>query len=472
MGEKVNAVEPYELSLHEAAEQIREKKLSPVELTESVLGRIKAVDERVGAFVTVMQDQAVRAARTAEKEIADGAYRGPLHGVCIAVKDLLDTAGVLTTSSSRTRADHVPDTDAAVVEHLEAAGAVIIGKTHTHEFAYGVITPTTRNPWNLDHIPGGSSGGSGAAVAARMCQGAIGSDTGGSVRIPSAVCGTVGLKPTYGRVSRRGTTSLSWSLDHLGPLTNSVHDAALMMDAIAGYDRADPATRDVPVPRHTEQLTAGVENLVFGVPRNYFFDQLDPEVESAVRAAIEQLAGLGAELREVEIPYPDLYMPAEFGILVPEASAYHQEALRKVGDLYEDDVRVLLEVGELMLATDYIKAQRMRTLIQQGWRDMFDGLDAVLAPTLPAVAARVGELAFTWPDGEEEPVINSYVRTSAPGNLTGLPALSVPCGFSAGGMPIGLQIIGRPFAEPTVLRVGAAYEAATDWSDRRPAGLS
>ncbi|MFC5994318.1 amidase [Pseudonocardia hispaniensis] len=461
-------MEPYELTLHEAAEQIRERQLSPVELTESVLGRIDALDKRVGAFASVMHEQALRAARDAEKEIADGAYRGPLHGVCIGVKDLLDTAGVPTTSSSRTRADHVPDTNAAVVDHLEAAGAVIVGKTHTHEFAYGVITPTTRNPWNLDHIPGGSSGGSGAAVAARMCQGAIGTDTGGSVRIPSAVCGTVGLKPTYGRVSRRGTTSLSWSLDHIGPLTNNVRDAALMMDVIAGYDRADPATVDVPVPRHADGLAAGVEGLVLGVPRNYFFDRIDPEVEAAVREAIGQLEGLGAQLREIDLPHPELYMPAEFGILVPEATAYHQQNLRRMAELYEPDVRVFLEAGELVLATDYIKALRVRTLIQQGWKQMFDGLDAVLAPTLPATAAKVGQTSFTWPDGQEEAVINSYVRTSAPGNLTGLPALSLPCGFDDTGLPIGLQIIGTPFAEPTVLRIGAAYETATDWSDRRP----
>lgn len=462
---------PYELTLHQAAEQIRERQLSPVELTESVLGRIDALDDRVGAFASVMHEQALHAARAAEKEIVDGSYRGPLHGICIGVKDLIDTAGVATTSSSRTRTDRVPDTNAAVVDHLEAAGAVIVGKTHTHEFAYGVLTPTTRNPWHLDHVPGGSSGGSAAAVVARMCQGAIGTDTGGSVRIPSAVCGTVGLKPTYGRISRRGTTSLSWSLDHIGPLTNSVRDAALMMDVIAGYDRDDPATRDVPVPRHTENLTAGVEGMVLGVPRNYFFDHIDPEVEAAVREAIRQLEGLGARLREIDIPYPELYMPAEFGILVPEASAYHQQSLRQMGELYEPDVRGLLEAGELVLATDYIKAQRARTLLQQGWRDMFDGLDAVLAPTLPATAAEVGQTSFTWPDGSQEAVINSCVRTSAPGNLTGLPGLSVPCGFDRSGLPIGLQILGKPFAEPTVLRVGAAYEDATDWADRMPEGL-
>lgn len=461
-------MEPYELSLHDAADQIRSRTLSPVELTESVLARIESVDSRLGAFATVTAEEAMRAAQDAEKEIMDGRYRGPLHGVCVGVKDLLDTQGIPTTCSSRTRSDHVATTDAAVVEHLNAAGAILVGKTHTHEYAYGVITPTTRNPWDLDRIPGGSSGGSGAAVAARMCQGAIGTDTGGSVRIPSAVCGTVGLKPTYGRVSRRGVTPLSWSLDHVGPLTRTVRDAAVMMDAIAGYDRDDPMTRDVPVSDHVQGLRGGVDNLVLGLPRNYFFDAIDPEVETAVRTAAQEFEALGAEIREIDLPHAEEYMAAEFGLLVPEASAVHQQTLRTKADLYEDDVRTLLEAGELILATDYIKALQARTLIQQAWRDMFTDLDAVLAPTLPAVAAKVGQQTFTWPDGTEEPVINAYVRTSAPGNLTGLPALSLPCGFNTDNLPIGLQIIGKPFAETTVLRIAAAYEHATDWSNRYP----
>lgn len=463
-------MEPYELNLREAADQIRGGQLSPAELTDSVLSRIDDVDGQVGAFATVTGEQARRAARDAEKEITNGEYRGPLHGVCVGVKDLFNTAGIPSTSSSRTRSDYVPAADATMVERLAADGAIMVGKTHTHEFAYGVITPTTRNPWNLDRVPGGSSGGSAAAVAAQMCPAAIGTDTGGSVRIPSAACGAVGIKPTYGRVSRRGLTLLSWSLDHVGPLTRTVGDAALMMDALAGYDRADPATCDEAVPNHSEELAAGTKNLVLGVPRNYFFDSIDPEIETTVRTAIQKFEDLGAELREIDLPYAELYLATWYGLLVPEASAYHQQTLRKHGDLLEEDVRTFFEAGELMLATDYIKAMRARTLIQQGWRDMFTelGLDAVLAPTLPAVAATVGQQAFTWPDGAEESVINAYVRTSAPGNLTGLPSLSLPCGFNTDGLPVGLQIIGKPFAEPTVLRVGAAYEAATDWPSHAP----
>ncbi|MEO6958341.1 MAG: amidase, partial [Antricoccus sp.] len=244
-------MQPYELTLSEAAELIGSKQLSPVELTESVLGRIDAVDGKVGAFALVTAERAMNDAKRAADEIAAGNYRGALHGVTVGVKDLVDTADIATTSSSKTRLDNVPSADAAVVERLSGAGAVLVGKTHTHEFAYGVLTPTTRNPWNLEHIPGGSSGGSAAAIASGMCHGAIGTDTGGSIRIPSSVCGTVGLKPTYGRVSRRGITSLSWALDHVGPITRTVRDAALMMNVLAGYDRADPGTVNEPVPDFT-----------------------------------------------------------------------------------------------------------------------------------------------------------------------------------------------------------------------------
>lgn len=459
-------MQPYELTLTEAAQKIGSKELSPVELTESVLGRIEAVDGKVGAFATVTAERAIADAKRVADDIAAGNYLGPLHGVTVGVKDLVDTAGIPTTSSSKTRQDNIPAADAAVVERLSGAGAVLVGKTHTHEFAYGVLTPTTRNPWNLEHIPGGSSGGSAAAIASQMCHGAIGTDTGGSIRIPSSLCGAVGLKPTFGRVSRRGIASLSWALDHAGPIARTVHDVALMMNVLAGYDRTDPGTVREPVPDFTAGIDGGVEGMVFGLPTNYYFDNVDPEVDTAVRAAIDVLAGLGAEIREVELPLADTYMPVEFGILVPEASSYHQRLLREKADLYTDDVRVFLDAGELMLATDYIRSLRVRTLIQEGWRDMFDGLDAVVAPTVPGTAARVGQETFNW--STEETVINAYVRTSAPGNLTGLPGLSVPCGFSAEGLPIGLQILGKPFAEQTVLRIGAAYEAANPDAGKVP----
>lgn len=460
-------MKPYEMNALQAGEAIRNKQLSPVELVDSVLERIEAVDGRVGAYVTVTSDLARAAAATAADEIAAGRYRGPLHGVSVGVKDLVDTAGVLTTSSSRTMAGNVPTSDGAVVERLREAGAVMVGKTQTHEFAFGVITPTTRNPWNLDHIPGGSSGGSGAALAAGMCHLAIGTDTGGSIRIPSAVNGVVGLKPTYGRVSRRGIASLSWSLDHVGPMARTVADVAAMLQVLAGYDRADPATVAEPVPDYSAQLTRDLAGVRLGLPRNYFFDNTDPAVEAAVRAAAEALAGAGAEVVEVDVPLPAAYMPAEYALFMSEASAYHQRRLRDQADDFEPDVRLLLEAGEMILATDYIKALRVRTLLQAGWRDLFaTGLDAVIAPTLPNVAAKVGQEQFTH--GEPEAIIDSYVRTSAPGNLTGLPALSVPCGFSDDGLPIGLQIIGKPFREAEVLGLGAAWERLNPAAGRVP----
>ncbi|MDT7557079.1 MAG: aspartyl-tRNA(Asn)/glutamyl-tRNA(Gln) amidotransferase subunit [Pseudonocardiales bacterium] len=459
-------MEPYELTLAGAAEKIKAKELSPVELTASVLARIDAVEDKITAFATLTPDLATKAAERAEAEIAAGNYRGPLHGIPVGIKDLYETAGVATTSSSKVRADYIPTQDSAVVEKLFAAGSVMVGKTHTHEFAFGAVTPTTRNPWDLDRMPGGSSGGSGAAVAAGECFLGMGSDTGGSIRIPASVCGTVGLKPTYGRVSRRGVASLSWSLDHVGPLTRTVADAALVMNAIAGYDRADPASVDVPVPDFTAQLD--VAGLTIGVPTNYYTERLDPEVAAAVSAAIAVLVEQGARTREIEIPLPQYILPTEWAIMLPEASAYHQEMLRDKADLYTEDVRLFLEVGELVLATDYIKALRARTLIQQRWRDMFADIDVLIAPTLTTPALPVDDPQVTWPDGSTESATDSYVRFSAPANVTGLPALSVPCGFTGTGLPVGMQIIGKPFAEPLLLGVGQAYESATSWAKLAP----
>jgi aspartyl-tRNA(Asn)/glutamyl-tRNA(Gln) amidotransferase subunit A len=454
--------EPYQLSLSEAAAQIQKGELSPVGLTESVLARIDAIDDKVGAFRVVTAEAALAAAATAEREIAAGGYRGPLHGIPVAMKDLYETAGVPNEASSAVRAGYVPERDCAAMESLARAGMILIGKTETHEFAFGGITPTTRNPWNLAHIPGGSSGGSGAAVAAGMCLVGMGSDTGGSIRIPASVCGTVGLKPTYGRASRRGVTSLSWSLDHVGPLTRNVADSALVLQAIAGYDRADPACVDVPVPDYSAGLAGGVAGLRVGVPANYFFDGVDPEVEAAVRGAAGVLEGLGARLREVEVPLSEYILPIEWAICLAEASAYHRRMLRERAEHYTEQVRGLLETGELIFATDYIQGLRARTLVQQAWRAMYDEVDIVLAPSLPGPAPRVGQETVDRPDGVPESVMTFLVRMCAPANVTGLPAISLTCGFSATGLPIGMQFIGRPFDEPTVLRAAAAYEAASD----------
>ena len=458
-----------DLSLREVAERLRRKEVSPVEVTQACLDRIQAVEDKLTAFVLLTADPAMAAARQAEREIAAGQWKGELHGVPVALKDLYDIKGLPTTSSSKVRANYVAPDNSACTVRLQQAGAVIVGKTHTHEFAYGISTPTTRNPWNIEHMPGGSSGGSAAVVAARGCYMGMGSDTGGSIRIPASVCGTVGLKPTYGRVSRYGVTSLSWSLDHVGPLTRTVADAAVCLNALAGHDPRDPGSADEPVMDYTAALGKGVKGLRLGVPNNYYFDHVDPELEALVRAAIDRLGAEGVEVREIEIPLADQIMAVEFGLCLPEASAYHMEMLRDRPDDYQEDVRLFLEAGEMVPATRYIQALRVRQVMKAAWRRLFDQVDAVIAPAVPSPATKVGQKTVTWSDGTEEPITPLFVRLSAPANVTGLPAMAVPCGFTQAGLPVGFQAIGRPFDEATVIRIGDAYQRMTDWHTRAPA---
>ena len=455
-------MELYELPLIEVAEKIRTKEVSPVEVTQSALARLEAVEPTLTAFVTVTPELALEQAKLAEKEIGDGNYRGPLHGIPLGVKDLYDTAGVKTTSSSAQRADYVPDADSASVAKLYDAGMVLIGKTHTHEFAYGATTPTTGNPWAPERTPGGSSGGSGAAVGAGVVHVALGSDTGGSIRIPAALCGTVGLKPTFGRASRVGVASLSWSLDHVGPLSRNVIDSALVMAAMSGFDRRDPGTANVPVPDMVTGIDAGVAGKKIGIPVNYYTDQVAPEAAEAARTAAAEFEALGAELVEVEIPMAEHIVATEWAIMMPEATAYHLDYLRNSPDKYTDEVRILLETGAAQPATDYVNALRLRTLIQAAWKDMFSSIDVLLAPTVVAPATLRSDPFVRWADGSVEAATAAYVRLSAPANVTGLPSLSVPAGFSADGLPLGVQILGKPFAEPEILQFGYALEQSTD----------
>ncbi|MFD1211404.1 amidase [Arthrobacter sp. GCM10027362] len=455
-------MEPYKLTLTEAAAAIKKKELSPLELTESSLTRLEEVEGRIQAFATVTADIALARASAAGDEIAAGHYRGALHGIPVGVKDIYDTAGIRTSSGSRVQANRVPDRDSAVVASLGQAGMIMIGKTRTHEFAFGTTTPPARNPWDTSKIPGGSSGGSGAAVASGSCHVATGSDTGGSTRTPAALCGTVGLKPTYGRVSRFGITPLAWSLDHAGVLTRNVTDAALVLNAIAGYDPRDPGSANVPVPDFTADLEKGVKGMMVGIPKNFFTRNIHPEVAAAVAEAAGILEDLGAEPAEVEIPFEEEILAVEWGILMPEASAYHRRSIGETPELYTPEVRRLLEVGQTILATDYIDALRVRRLIQQAWKSIYQNIRVLIAPATVAPAAPVGDPDFRWPDGSVEGVGDAYVRMAAPANLTGLPAISVPCGFSNAGLPLGLQIIGRPFDESTVLSVARAYEKATN----------
>jgi len=455
-------MEPYELTLTEASARIKAGELSPVELVDSALARVEQTEPHINAFACVTPEHAREAARVAEHEITGGDYRGPLHGIPVGIKDLYDTARVPSTSSSRVREGRIPEANAVAVDAMRNAGTVMVGKTHTHEFAYGGITPTTRNPWRTDRIPGGSSGGSGAAIAAGVCTVALGTDTAGSIRIPAALCGTVGLKPTYGRVAKVGIAPLSWSLDHAGPLTRNVRDAALVLGVLAGHDPADPASVDTPVNDYLTDLDRGISGLRIGVATNYYFDRVSPDVENATRNAITTLERQGAHIQQVQIPYAEVTLGAEWAILMSEASTYHQDVLREKADLYTPEVRSLLEVGELIYATDYIKALRTRSLIQQGWATLFDHVDLIVAPCMPVAAPVAGAPTVTWDDGVSEDVTTTLVRLTSPSNLTGLPTLSVPVGFDDMGLPLGMQLIGRPFDEATVLRAGQAYENASD----------
>ncbi|MFE6779551.1 amidase [Streptomyces sp. NPDC057702] len=453
---------PFELSLTEAAEALERRELSAVELTDSVLERVDAVDPHVGAYVTVTGEAARAAAARADAQRAAGHHRGPLHGIPGGLKDLIDVAGLPTTASSRARRDHLAGEHSAVAARLLAAGAVLVGKTHTHEFAYGLTTPQSRNAVDQGRVAGGSSGGSAVAVATGAATFALGTDTGGSIRVPAALNGLVGLKPTYGLVPRSGVTSLSWSLDHVGPITRTVRDAAHLLAALAGPDPGDPASLALGSVGDTSYVEDGdgLRGLRVGVPGTYFFERVDPEVEAAVRAAIDRLRDLGARLVEVTTPMARYVHAAHWGLLVPEATAYHERTLREAPDAYGPDVRVLLEAGELLSAGDYLRAQRARTLLRRAWSQVYEEVDVVAAPTVPMTAVPVGQHAVHWPDGTVESVADAYVRLSAPANLTGMPSLTLPVGRDSAGLPIGMQLMGAPLAEATVLRVGHAYEAA------------
>jgi aspartyl-tRNA(Asn)/glutamyl-tRNA(Gln) amidotransferase subunit A len=460
------------LDIGEVAPLLRDRKVSPVELTESYLGRIERLDARLNTYILVMPDQARAAARAAEREIGGGAWRGPLHGVPIGIKDLFDVAGVPNTMGSKILRDNVPTTDATVVERLKTAGAIILGKQNLHEFAFGVTSENphygvVHNPWDLDRVPGGSSGGTAAAVAAGLCAAGMGSDTGASIRAPASFCGTVGLKPTYGRVSRAGALPLAWSLDHPGPLTRSVGDCALMLQAIAGADPRDLASIAEPVPDFAADLNRGVAGLRLGVPREYFFDIVEPDVKRLIHDAFGVLEGLGAHLVEVSLPHVMHAQVAGNVIMSSEAAAWHADWLRDRPHDYGDDVLQRIRGGLLVRATEYLHSQQMRALIQQDFLTAFEHVQLVLAPTVPLVAPRIGHTLE--PDGPLNVAARSITnRTTVPCNLTGMPAISVPCGFS-GGMPVGLQIMGPAFGEPVVLRAAAAYAAATPWRGRRPA---
>jgi aspartyl-tRNA(Asn)/glutamyl-tRNA(Gln) amidotransferase subunit A len=458
-------MQPYELTLAAAAEAVAAKNLSPVELTESVLQRLDETEGALNAYVTVTAESARTSAARAERDLLTGRYRGPLHGIPFALKDNIDTAGVPTAAGSRVWAGRLPAEDSTAAARLATAGAVLIGKTHTHEFAYGLITPQTANPWHPGRIAGGSSGGSAVAVAAGSAVFALGTDTAGSIRVPSALNGVVGLKPTYGLVSRHGIAPLSWSLDHVGPITRSSLDAALVLDALAGRDPRDPAGIALPETHGACGQPADLRGLRIGIPRNYFFDNVTPDVEEAVRTSIDLLIGLGATAVELEVPLTDYLLPTVWGLMGPEAASAHEHHLRHSPDLFGEDVRALLEAGQLLPAGDYLRAQRARTIIRRAWRELFGRVDVIAAPTVACTATEREQSDVHWPDGSTETVTDAYVRLTAPANVTGLPALSIPVGLDDAGLPIGLQLIAGEFAEHRLLRIGIACERARDSRD-------
>ena len=462
------------LSLAEAARLIEEKQVSPVDLVEASLERISAVDERLSSYITVYEDSARQVAKACETMMVAGHKLGPLHGIPLGIKDNIGLEGLRTTAGSKVLADWVPDEDATVAARLKGAGAIVIGKTNMHEFAWGGTSANphygfVRNPWNTDRFPAGSSGGSGAAVAARLCFGALGTDTGGSIRLPSAINGIVGIRPTIGRVSNHGVIPLAWSMDTVGPMARTVEDCAIMFGAIAGHDPKDAGSAAVPVTDYTADLARGVGGIRVGIVPGYFFNHLQPPVHDAVRGALGVLEGLGAVVVDVEIEHIHGNISAQLTVESCEPSTYHQRWLRERPEDYGDDVRLLLEIGEMHLATHYIQAQRYRSLLRREFMEAFKDVDVFICPTLPFTATRVGEMSVMIENGVEEDMLAAIMQFTGVPSLTGLPSLAVPCGYDDEGLPVGMQIIGRPFDEATLFRVGAAFQAASEYHVRAPA---
>jgi aspartyl-tRNA(Asn)/glutamyl-tRNA(Gln) amidotransferase subunit A len=463
------------LSIAEAARLIRRKKISPLELTDLMLARIEALNPKINAYITVCGDLARKAARAAEREIMRGHYRGPLHGIPISIKDNIYTSGIRTTAGSKILRNFVPDEDAEVVSRLKEAGAIILGKTNMHEFAYGVTCEnphygSVRNPWDLTRIAGGSSGGSAAALAAGMCYGSVGTDTGGSIRIPAALCGVVGCKPTADTVALDEVVELSSSLDHAGPLARTATDIAILLRALMVEPLANRlenclTTKPAVALRPFRQLN----ELRLGLPATFFFEQIDPEVEALVRAAVNWFERAGAQIENIEIPEITASEKAGNDIALPEAAAFHSVMnwFPARADDYGEDVRKRLELGRETRALDYLAALEFQQRFELMFTFILGQVDAVLTPVTPIAAPRIGEKEVIL-GGQQESVRAALLRLCRPANLMGAPATSVPCGFTAGGQPVGLQIIGRPMDEATVLRLAHTYEQAHAWHTMHP----
>ena len=482
----------HDLTIRELHDRLRRGDLTSTELTQALFDRIEDTDGKIGAYLTVCRDRGMAEARAADARLANGDASSKLLGIPFALKDVLLTDGVPTTCASRMLQGFTPPFDATAVRRLKEAGAVLLGKTNMDEFAMGSSTENsgfsvTRNPWNPDRVPGGSSGGSAAAVAAGQCVAALGTDTGGSIRQPAAFCGVVGLKPTYGRVSRFGVVAYASSLDQVGPITRDVSDCALALQAIAGHDPADSTSVDAPVPDYAAELSRGASGLRVGVPKEYFAAGMQPEVEQAVRQGVREIEKAGAQAVEVSLPRTGYAVAAYYVIATAEASSNlaRYDGMRygpraQAEDLtstytksrsqgFGPEVKRRIMLGAYVLSAGYydayyLKAQKARTLVRQDFESVLRQCDAIVAPTTPTTAFRIREMT-------EDP-LRMYLSDifTIPANLAGLPALSLPCGFDRAGLPIGMQIIGRPFDESTILRLAHAFEQATDWHRRRPDG--
>jgi aspartyl-tRNA(Asn)/glutamyl-tRNA(Gln) amidotransferase subunit A len=452
-------------SISELAPRLASGELSPIELTNAMLARIARYNPVLNAYITVTEESAREAAHAAAAAIRAGNYLGPLHGIPIAIKDLFATRAVRTTFGSRVFADWVPDHDAAAVERLRDAGAILIGKTNMHELAYGTTSANAhygpvRNPWNTACHPGGSSGGSAVAVAAGLACAALGSDTGASVRQPAACCGIVGLKPTFGRVSKFGALPLAWSMDHVGPMARTVQDCALLLQTLAGYDRRDPGCVRRVVPDFLAELANGISGWRVGVARDYFFDDCEPDIVAAVEESLQVLRGLGASVEDIILPDMRAALAAGALIIAVEAVSYHAADLRERPQAFSKELQATLELGGYYSGVQYVQAQRLRRKLSEQLRHAIRGFDALVMPTSPVPATEIGN------DPPGHTAMRS--RNTLPFNFISLPAISVPCGFTRTGLPIGLQLVGQPFAETRVLGLAHAYEQTNVASTRYP----
>jgi aspartyl-tRNA(Asn)/glutamyl-tRNA(Gln) amidotransferase subunit A len=454
-------------SIADLAPRLESREVSPTEVTQATLERIERLNPKLNAFLTVTAELALEQARGAEAEIAAGNYRGPMHGIPISLKDLYLTRGIRTTGGSKILGDWVPEIDSAVGERLRDAGSILVGKNHMHEFAFGTTNLSPHygpalNPWNQERVTGGSSGGTAIAVATGMSYMSMGSDTGGSIRMPAALCGVSGIKATYGRVSKYGALPLAWSLDHTGPLARSAEDLAIVLNAIAGHDSRDPTTADRPVPDYRATLNDGVSGLRLGVIQEYMDETVDAECVAAANAAIAELEKLGAHVQTVSFREVTSFLGAATTILHAEGAAYHAQWLIERPDDYSPAVLERLRVGSVIPAIDYVNAQRARRLLVDRALDIMQQVDALVCTTMPVVAP-------TLEEGNRPEIHGNLARHTRLFNLLGFPTASYPCGFGATGLPVGLQVAGRPWDEATVLRIGHAYQQVTDWHTRWPA---